>query len=113
MSKAEVERFADDVRSNEALKAEVIAAGADEAKVSAFAKGKGYDFTAAELKEYADAKKGELSEEDLDKVAGGGATQVQTNVEVQAEVAVQAVEAQSAATTTTVAAEAEVVICAT
>lgn len=90
MSKAELERFANDVRTNDTLKAEAKSAGTDEAAVAAFAKSKGYDFSAEELKAYADARKAELSDEELDKVAGGGTTAVQTNVDVQTNVQVQA-----------------------
>ena len=36
-----------------------------------FAKGKGYNFTEGELKAHAKAKKGQLTEEQLKKVAGG------------------------------------------
>jgi predicted ribosomally synthesized peptide with nif11-like leader len=113
MSKADLERFAKDIKSNDALKAEARSAGTDEVAVAAFAKKKGYDITAAELKQYADARKAELSTEELDKVAGGGSVNVQTNVEVQAEEAVQAVTTQSAAAETTVAAAAVAVIVAT
>jgi predicted ribosomally synthesized peptide with nif11-like leader len=84
MSKAEVERFSKDVKASKALQEEVKKAGTSEQAVVDLAKSKGYDFTVEELKAAAAQKKGELSEEQLDKVAGGAAivTHVVTEVTV-------------------------------
>jgi predicted ribosomally synthesized peptide with nif11-like leader len=69
MSIAEIERFAADLRSNQALHAEAAKAQA-ETPVVAFAASKGYAFTADEVKEYAKTK--QLTDAELDSVAGGG-----------------------------------------
>jgi predicted ribosomally synthesized peptide with nif11-like leader len=117
MSKSEVERFANAVRADKGLQEELKKAAVSNEAIVAFAKDKGYDVNLNEIVSFVEAKKATLSEEDLDKVAGGkkkgGTTNVQTNVEVQAEVTVQVVQTQTAATTTTAAAEAECVIIAT
>src|SRR5258708_32627341 len=62
MSIAEIERFAADLKSNEALRAEAEKAQADKSHATpidravAFAAGKGYAFTAEEAKEEVKAK---------------------------------------------------------
>ena len=71
MSKSEVERFSKDVQADTKLQEELKKAGTDEKAVVSIAKARGYDFSAEDLKAYAESKKGELSEEDLQKVAGG------------------------------------------
>lgn len=117
MSKAEMDRFANAVRADKGLQEEVKKAATSNEAIVDFAKSKGYDVNLGEMVAYIEARKATLSEEDLDKVAGGkkkkGVTNVQTNVEVQAEVTVQVVQTQTAATSTTAAAEAECVIVAT
>lgn len=72
MSQAEIERFVKDIKTNNALQLEVKKVGSNQQAFVALAKSKGYDFTLDELKKHAERKKGELSQEDLDKVAGGG-----------------------------------------
>src|SRR5260370_2804088 len=82
MSIAETERFAADLKSNEALRAEAGKAQADKSHATpidravAFAAGKGYAFTAEEAKEHAKAKAKaagkELTDAELDGVAGSG-----------------------------------------
>ena len=82
MSIAEIERFAADVKSNAALRAESEKAQADKshdtplAGAVAFAVSKGYRFTIDELKEHirAAAKEAgrELSDAELDGVAAAG-----------------------------------------
>jgi predicted ribosomally synthesized peptide with nif11-like leader len=84
MSKAEIERFVKDVKTDTALQAEIKKAGSDPQAFVALAKKKGYDFTVDELKKHAENKKGELSQEDLDKVAGGGVVVTTVLVEVVA-----------------------------
>jgi len=71
MSQSELERFVKDAKDNKDFQKELKAVGADVEAIVTFASGKGYDFTVDELKSFVDAKKGELSEEQLDKVAGG------------------------------------------
>ncbi len=81
MSIAEIERFAADLKSNEALRAEAEKAEADKSHATpldravAFAASKGYAFTADHAKDHiratAKAAGKELSDAELDKVAGG------------------------------------------
>lgn len=73
MSVSEIARFTEDVKNDAALLEEVksITGGIDE--ITAFANSKGYSFTAEELKQEAEKAKGALTEEQLDKIAGGGA----------------------------------------
>jgi predicted ribosomally synthesized peptide with nif11-like leader len=81
MSTAEIERFAADLKSNEALRAEAGKAQADKSRATsvdravAFAASKGYAFTADELKDHAKATARaagkELTDAELDGVAGG------------------------------------------
>lgn len=73
MSLSEMKRFTEDLKKQSALQDEVKAAGSDPEAIVKVAKGKGYDFTAEELKAAAAENKGEMSEEQLDKVAGGTA----------------------------------------
>ena len=81
MSIAEIERFAADLQSNAALKAEAQKAQADKSHANpmdravAFGASKGYAFTADEAKAHATAKaKADgkvLTDAELDGVAGG------------------------------------------
>ena len=81
MSMAEIERFAADLKSNEALRAEAEKAQADKshatqmARAVAFAAGKGYAFTVDEAKAHAKARGKaagkELTDAELYGVAGG------------------------------------------
>jgi predicted ribosomally synthesized peptide with nif11-like leader len=82
MSIAEVERFAADVSSNAALRAEAEKAHAQASQatpvdnVIAFATAKGYSFTASELREHVRAKTQgggrQVTDAELDGVSGGG-----------------------------------------
>ncbi|MDD4238889.1 MAG: Nif11-like leader peptide family RiPP precursor [Desulfotomaculaceae bacterium] len=69
---SEVERFSKDVNENKEMLDAVKNIGNDMAKIVAYANSKGYNFTVADV----DGKHGELSEKQLDKVAGGGAFMV-------------------------------------
>jgi len=81
MSIAEIQRFAADVSSNAALRAEVEEAYAQASQatpadgVTAFAAAKGYVFTASELREHttakAEAASKQVSDAELDGVSGG------------------------------------------
>ena len=73
MGKKDIGRFGADAKRNAALAAEVKQLGGNLAAIVNLAKGKGYNFTEAELTEYAKARKGKLSEEQLKQVAGGAA----------------------------------------
>jgi len=68
---AEVERFANDVKSNTELQEAAKGAGTDVGALVAVANEHGYKFTADELNAHAATKKSELSEEELEQVAGG------------------------------------------
>lgn len=76
MSIAEIERFAADLKSNEALRAEAEKA---QTPLVTFAASKGYAFTADEVKEHAKARAKaagkELTDAELDGVAGGSGAQ--------------------------------------
>ncbi|CAN5919803.1 hypothetical protein BH11PSE3_BH11PSE3_32310 [soil metagenome] len=81
MSIAEIDRFAADLKSNDALRADARTALGDQShatevdRVIAFGASKGYAFTADELKEHikatADAAGRKLTDAELDGVAGG------------------------------------------
>jgi hypothetical protein len=81
MSIAEIERFAVDLKSNAALRAEAEKSQADKShgtpleRSMAFAASKGYGFTAEEAKQHvkqkAAAKGKVLTDAELDGVAGG------------------------------------------
>ena len=111
MSKAEVQRFAEAVRSDKGLQDELKSAATSNEAIVNFAKSKGYDVELDEMVTYIESKKAELSEEKLDELAGGGSVQVQTNVQVQAEV--QVAEVAQAAAAAEVAEVAVAVIVAT
>ena len=66
---SEIKRFNKDLSENKGMLEEVRKIGNDVPKIVAYANSKGYTFTVADVE--ASAKKGELSEEQLDKVAGG------------------------------------------
>ncbi len=66
----EIERFNQDVRENKEMQQEIKSIGSDLDKLVAYANAKGYKFTVAGVE--ARAKQGgELSEDQLDNVAGG------------------------------------------
>lgn len=67
---SEIKRFQEDLGKNVSMLEEVKGFGSDVEKIVAYAGSKGYSFTVADVE--ASAKQGgELSEEQLDKVAGG------------------------------------------
>jgi predicted ribosomally synthesized peptide with nif11-like leader len=66
---AEIERFAKDLKSSEALRAEIKALGSDQDAILRLANAKGYQFTLADVE--ALGAGGELSDEQLAGVAGG------------------------------------------
>lgn len=74
MSVQDAERFANDLKAKPQLLAELkkTAAGKGLEAVCAFAKQKGYNVTADEAKQYIRGKaKGELNDQQLDRIAGG------------------------------------------
>ncbi len=78
MSISEIQRFSADLKSDPALRAEVEAYGAAQARsqedLVKFAAAKGYDFDAQELAQVATEVRGrEMCDADLEGVSGGGA----------------------------------------
>ncbi|MBT5374041.1 MAG: Nif11-like leader peptide family natural product precursor [Rhodospirillaceae bacterium] len=72
MSQAEVERFIDDLKGDEALRADIASDPASLATAVKKANTNGYDFTIEEAKAFISAQaKAELSDEQLDQVVGG------------------------------------------
>lgn len=82
MSAENLKKFSDAVKNDVALQDELKKIGTDEVAIAAFAKSKGFDIDVAELKAQAEGSKGELSEEQLDKVAGGDLTVATVVVDV-------------------------------
>ena len=79
MSQAEVERFADDVRSDEALLDEIGKTLIDPLAVMVgIAQRRGYSFTLDEARSFVVARGAdkELSDRQLDGAAGGGASNI-------------------------------------
>ncbi len=70
MSKS-IEKFVADVKESGELQVELKDIGSNIDKITAFANSKGYDFTSTDLKSFAKRQKAELSDDQLDKVAGG------------------------------------------
>ena len=115
MSQADVERFVSDLKSDEGLRAELAGQASGIASVVEFAKGKGYDITADEAKDYIQSHApNELSDEQLDAVAGGkghsdSSTVSETQIATAQTAALATTEAVAAETTVNVGAEVEVV----
>lgn len=112
MSQAEVERFVEGLKNDEGLRTELAGHASGVGSVVEFAKGKGYDITADEARDYIQSQsQRELSDDELDAVAGGkGDSHVgATNVSAVQTVTTVTTEAGAVETTTTAAAEVEVV----
>jgi len=103
MSKAEIERFVSDLKSNPELLAKVQEGAAGVGSVVQIAKDSGYDISPDEAKEYIQEQAGKsLSDDQLDAVAGGkGGSSTSTVTQVAA------VQTEAVATTTTAEAEVE------
>jgi predicted ribosomally synthesized peptide with nif11-like leader len=71
MSKADIERFSNDVKTNKKLQEEVKAKATSIRSLVEVAKAQGYDFSAQEVQDYVRAQGKELSDEQLDAVTGG------------------------------------------
>jgi len=125
MSQADIQRFVSDLKENQALLDELKSGAVGLGAVVELAQSKGYDITVDEAKAYIrDQANQELSDEQLDMVAGGKghhhsvSTKVEaveavvavTTVAEAAEVATTAVEAAEVGTTVGVAAEAVAVV---
>ncbi len=70
MSLSEIDRFNEAVRNDHEMLKELKTIGTDVEKVIQFANQKGFTFTLEDLKKR-QAEGGELSDADMDKVAGG------------------------------------------
>jgi predicted ribosomally synthesized peptide with nif11-like leader len=74
MSQSEVERFVADLKSDASLREDLQGSAAGVASVVEFAQSRGYDIGADEAKQYIQAQtSSELSDSELDHVAGGKA----------------------------------------
>jgi hypothetical protein len=111
MSVQDAERFAKDLKAKPQMLADLkkTAAGMGLAGVCQFAKQKGYNVTVDEARNYIRSKaKGELSDQQLDRIAGGkgvpdtNVTQT-INVTSSVSVAVNAADVASAAGAVTIA----------
>ena len=114
MSQAEVDRFVADLKSNDDLRNEVTGAASGIGSVVEIAKGHGYDISVDEARSYIrDQASSDLSDEQLDAIAGGkghhSVSNVTVAVQVQTAVTVTT-EATTAETSADVAAEAVAVI---
>jgi len=121
MSAADIERFVADLKGNASLLGEAKAAPGGLGAMVDLAKSKGYDITVDEAKSYiADKANQELSDDQLDAVAGGKGhavgpstvqtTQTITTAETTAEVVTTTAEAVNTATTVAVVAEGVIVL---
>lgn len=115
MSQADLERFVSDLKTDDALRAELAGNASGIGSVVEFAEGKGYDISADEARNYIQSQSGtDLSDDQLDAIAGGkghhhsSTTSVTQVATVQTAVAATT-EAVQAETTVNVGAEVEVV----
>ncbi len=117
MSQADIERFVADLKSDTGMMDELKGGSTGLASVVEFASGKGYDISIDEAKAYIQEQaKQELSDDQLDSIAGGkGHHHHSTNVSTSqtavttTTVATNAVEAADVGTTVAVLAEGVVV----
>lgn len=76
MSKVEVERFVKEINADSSVHEEVNSLVGNVEKLVAWAKAKGFDFSADEYTAFIEEHKATLDEEDLDKIAGGAAPSI-------------------------------------
>lgn len=110
MSASEIERFNADVQASEEMQKELVEAGSGIGSVVAFANARGYDFSAEDVRVYIASKMGhELTDEQLDRLAGAGNVHTHTNINTNTNVSTHAetssnvVATQNAAMITNVA----------
>lgn len=113
MSQADVERFVSDLKSDQELRTELAEHASGVGSVVEFAKDKGYDITTDEARDYIQSQAGQdLSDDQLDAIAGGKghhSSSVSVTQIATAQTAVAATtEAVAAETTVNAAAEVEV-----
>lgn len=110
MSRAEIDRFVADVRSNRELLKELADGTIGLGHFVDKAKQRGYRFTVEEAKQYIREMHGsKVSEEALEAVVGGGKVSTVSNVATATEAVTAVVEASHVTTTTNVDAEVEAV----
>ena len=112
MSKPELERFAENVRSDRELQGELKKAATSNEAILEFARTKCYDFTMDEMADYIETKKAALGEADLDKIAGGKGSSAE-HTQVRAQYLVFSVQEATVFTTVGTMLEVEVVLVAT
>src|ERR1700743_926085 len=118
MSVEDAERFANDLVTNKDLLAKVKQEATGLGSIVAIGKEHGYDFTLEEAKTYIQSRSSqELTNEQLNAVAGGKSKAVQTSsvattVEEAAEVATTAVQVSQAAADVAAVSEAVAVVVA-
>ncbi|MFA7083541.1 MAG: Nif11-like leader peptide family RiPP precursor [Arcobacteraceae bacterium] len=66
-----IEKFLTDVNEKKEFQDELKVIGNDIEKITLFANSKGYEFKSSDLQSFIDTNKGELSDGELDGVAGG------------------------------------------
>lgn len=77
MSVEEIKRFQQNLKDDKDLQKKLVDVGSDIDKIVEFAKSNGYDFSKSEIDALSNRKKsGELSDDDLEKVAGGAVVSV-------------------------------------
>lgn len=77
MSESEIQRFITDLQSNEALRGELSSQATGIGTIVEFANGKGYEVTAEDVNAHMRSQLGdELSDDELDSIAGGAGTAV-------------------------------------
>jgi len=67
-----IDKFTEAVKASKELQEKIKAAGTDLAEIAKIASDAGFSISEDELKAHAESKKGEMSDEDLEKVSGGG-----------------------------------------
>jgi predicted ribosomally synthesized peptide with nif11-like leader len=71
MSRAEIDRFSNDARTNSTLQQEIKAKGGEIPSLLQIAKAHGYDISESDVREYIKAHGGQLSDEQIESVIGG------------------------------------------
>ncbi|MFA7083533.1 MAG: Nif11-like leader peptide family RiPP precursor [Arcobacteraceae bacterium] len=71
MTQSNIEKFMSDAEKNKELQAELKAMGNDIEKITHCANAKGYAFSVSDFKSFIETNKDELSDEELESVAGG------------------------------------------
>lgn len=113
MSQADLERFVSDLKTDDALRAELAGTASSIGSVVEFAEGKGYDISADEARNYIQSQSGtDLSDGQLDAIAGGkgSSTTSVTQVATFGTVVAQTTEAVQAETTVQVYGEVSAVV---